>query len=100
MRVCVGVCALLLGRWLPCATSRPCLDKNRKNKKWQVSKIANLSNPKNNSKFHSNTKHMQLKYHLRRPVLEDGQLKLEKLHTSQNHADMLTIVVTREKLRF
>jgi hypothetical protein len=32
------------------------------------------------------------------PVLEDGQLKLEKIHTSQNLADMLTKVVTREKL--
>jgi len=32
-------------------------------------------------------------------ALEDGQLKLEKIHTSQNPADMLTKVVTREKLR-
>ena len=28
-----------------------------------------------------------------------GQLKLENIHTSQNLADMLTNVVTREKLR-
>jgi hypothetical protein len=32
------------------------------------------------------------------PVLEDGHLKLEKIHTSQNPADMLTKGVTREKL--
>ena len=53
----------------------------------------------NNSSFHSRTKHIQLKYHFIRPVLEDGQLKLEKIHTSQNIADMLTKLVTREKLR-
>ena len=52
-----------------------------------------------NSAFHSKTKHIQLKYHFIRSVLEDGQLKLEKIHTSQNPADMLTKVVTREKLR-
>jgi len=53
-----------------------------------------------NSKFHSKTKHIQLKYHFIRSVLEDGQLKLEKMHTSQNLENMLTKVVTREKLRF
>jgi len=31
--------------------------------------------------------------------LEDGELKLENIHTSQNPADMLIKVVTREKLR-
>ena len=53
-----------------------------------------------NSEFHSRTKQIQLKYHFIRLVLEDGQLKLEKIHTSQNPADMLTKVVTMEKLRF
>ena len=52
-----------------------------------------------NSAFHSRTKHIQLKYHFIRSVLEDGELKLEKIHTSQNPADMLTKVVTMEKLR-
>eukprot|EP00253_Pinus_taeda_P023027 PITA_23027 len=52
-----------------------------------------------NFAFHSKTKHIQFKYHFRRSALEDGQLKLEKLHTSQNPADMLTKVVTKEKLR-
>ena len=53
----------------------------------------------NNSAFHSKTKHIQLKYHFIRSALEDGQLKLEKIHTSQNPADMLTKVVTKKKLR-
>ena len=35
-----------------------------------------------NSTFHSNTKHIQLKYHFIQSMLEDGQLKLEKIHTS------------------
>jgi hypothetical protein len=51
-----------------------------------------------NSAFHSNTKHIQLRYHFIRSTLEDGKLKLEKIHISQNLADMLTKGVTREKL--
>ena len=52
----------------------------------------------NNSTFHSKTKHIQLRYHFIQLVLENGQLKLEKIHISQNPTDMLTKVVTREKL--
>jgi hypothetical protein len=52
----------------------------------------------NNSSFHLKTKHIQLRYHFIRSVLEDGHLKLEKIHTSQNPIDMLTKGVTREKL--
>ena len=52
----------------------------------------------NNLAFHSKTKHIQLKYHFIRSSLEDGQLKLEKMHTSQNPADILTKVVTKENL--
>jgi hypothetical protein len=48
--------------------------------------------------FHSKTKHIQLSYHFIRSILEDGHLKLEKIHTSQNPTDMLTKGVTREKL--
>ena len=55
-------------------------------------------NLENNSTFHSNTKHIQLKYHFIRYVLEDEMLKLEKIHTRHNLADMLTKVVTKEKL--
>ena len=54
----------------------------------------------NNSTFHSRTKHIKFKYHSIQSMLEDGQLKMEKIHTSQNPADMLTKFVTREKLRF
>ena len=51
-----------------------------------------------NLAFHLNTKHIQLRYHFIRSILEDGHLKLEKIHTSQNPTDMLTKGVTREKL--
>jgi hypothetical protein len=51
-----------------------------------------------NSAFHSKTNHIQLRYQFIRSTLEDGQLKLEKIHTSQNPADMLTKGVTKEKL--
>jgi hypothetical protein len=50
------------------------------------------------STFHSKTKNMHLRYHFIQSILEDEHLKLEKIHTSQNPADMLTKGVTREKL--
>ena len=51
-----------------------------------------------NSALHSKTKHIQLWYHFIQSVLEDGQLKLDKIHTNVNLIDMFTKVVTREKL--
>ncbi|KAE8686500.1 cytochrome P450 71A9-like [Hibiscus syriacus] len=43
-----------------------------------------------NPSFHSRTKHIQLRYHFIRSLLEDGILKLEKISGAQNPADMLT----------
>lgn len=51
-----------------------------------------------NFALHSKTKHIQLKYHFIRSVLEDGHVKLEKIHIDDNPADMFMKVVTREKL--
>ena len=51
-----------------------------------------------NSAFHLKTKHIKLSYHFIQSTLEDGHLMLENIHTSQNHANMLTKGVTREKL--
>ena len=39
-----------------------------------------------------------MRYHFIQSILEDGQLKLEKIHTNENLVDMLTKVVTKEKL--
>ena len=52
-----------------------------------------------NPSFHSRTKHIQLRYHFIRSLLEDGILKLEKISGSQNPADMLTKTVTIDKLK-
>jgi len=50
------------------------------------------------STFHSKTKHIQIRYHFIGSVLEDGHLKLEKIHTRWNPVDMLTKGVSRETL--
>ncbi|CAN1807780.1 Retrovirus-related Pol polyprotein from transposon TNT 1-94 [Linum perenne] len=52
-----------------------------------------------NSAFHSRTKHIGLRYHFVRSLLEDNVLKLEKIAGSKNPADMLTKAVTTEKLK-
>ena len=52
-----------------------------------------------NPYFHSRTKHIQLRYHFIRSLLEDGILKLEKISGAQNPADMLTKTVTIDKLK-
>ena len=49
--------------------------------------------------FHSRTKHIQLRYHFIRSLLEDGILKLEKISGAQNPANMLTKTVTIDKLK-
>ncbi|KAK0572833.1 hypothetical protein LWI29_037938 [Acer saccharum] len=51
-----------------------------------------------NSAFHSRTKHIDLRYHFIRSLIEEGVLKLVKIAGSKNLADMLTKPVTIEKL--
>lgn len=52
-----------------------------------------------NSAFHSRTKHIGLRYHFIRSLLEDEVLTLSKIQGSENPADMLTKVVTFDKLK-
>ena len=52
-----------------------------------------------NPTFHSRTKHIQIKYHFIRQLLDDEQLLLEKICGSKNPADMLTKGVTLDKLK-
>ena len=47
-----------------------------------------------NSAFHSRTKHIGLRYHFIRSLLEDGVLTLKKIQGSKNPTDMLTKTVT------
>ena len=51
-----------------------------------------------NLTFHSRSKHIDVRYHWIRDVLESKQLYLEKVHTSENGADMLTKSLPKEKL--
>ena len=52
-----------------------------------------------NSAFHARTKHIDIRYHFIRSLLDEGLISLEKIHTNQNPADMFTKVVTIEKLK-
>ena len=51
-----------------------------------------------NSTLHSKIKHIWLQHHFIQSILDDGQLKLEKIHIEDNLVDMFTKVVTREKM--
>ena len=50
-----------------------------------------------NQVFHARTKHIDVRYHFVREILEEGEILLQKIHTTENPADMLTKVVTRTK---
>ena len=50
-----------------------------------------------NSSFHSKFKHIDVRYHWIREVLDLKLLKLEKIHTDKNGADMLTKGLPKEK---
>ena len=49
--------------------------------------------------YHSRSKHIEVRYHLLRRVVEQQSFELEKIHTEENPTDMLTKVVSREKLK-
>ena len=51
-----------------------------------------------NPTFHSKSKHIELRYHWIRDVLEKKELVLEKIHTSENGSDMMTKSVPPLKL--
>ena len=49
--------------------------------------------------YHSRSKHIEVRYNWLRLVVEQQLFELEKIHTDENPADMLTKVVSREKLK-
>ena len=53
-----------------------------------------------NSSFHSKSKHIEVRYHWIRDVLDDKMLELEKIHTDDNGSDMMTKVLSRNKFEF
>jgi hypothetical protein len=53
-----------------------------------------------NSTYHSRSKHIDVRYHWIRDVLESKLLQIEKIHTNDNGADMMTKALPKEKLEF
>nr|GEW39162.1 retrovirus-related Pol polyprotein from transposon TNT 1-94 [Tanacetum cinerariifolium] len=50
-----------------------------------------------NNKFHSKTKHIEGRHHFVRDIVEKGEVIVDKIHTNDNPADMLTKVLTPTK---
>ena len=49
--------------------------------------------------YHARTKHIDVRYHKIRELVASGELLLEKVHTSENAADMLTKTVPAVKFK-
>ena len=53
-----------------------------------------------NSTFHSRSKHIDVRHHWIRDVLDEKLLQLEKVHTDENGSDIMTKSLTKEKHDF
>ena len=53
-----------------------------------------------NPTYHSKTRHIEIKYHFVRHVIEEGGVSLEKVHTPKNCVDMFTKPMLVEKLKW
>jgi hypothetical protein len=49
--------------------------------------------------YHARTKHIDVRFHKIRELVAISELLLEKIHTSENAADMLTKLVTTNKFK-
>ena len=52
-----------------------------------------------NQVHHARTKHIDVRYHFVRDVIEEGSISLIKVHTNENPSDMLTKVVSGSKFQ-
>jgi len=50
-----------------------------------------------NQVYHARMKHIDVKFHFVREILEEGDIELQKIYTKENLADMLTKVIPRVK---
>ena len=50
-----------------------------------------------NQVYHARTKHIDVRYHFVREIIEEGGVLVQKIKTDDNPADMLTKVVTTIK---
>ena len=51
-----------------------------------------------NATYHYHTKHIDVRYHWIREVMEKQEMRLKKIHTAKYPFDMMIKVVPREKL--
>jgi hypothetical protein len=52
-----------------------------------------------NQVYHARTKHIDVRFHKIRELVATGELLIEKIHTSENAADMLTKPITADKFK-
>ena len=52
-----------------------------------------------NQVYHARTKHIDVRFHKIRELIVTGDIVLEKVHTSENAADMLTKPVITAKFK-
>ncbi|KAL5865755.1 hypothetical protein ACOSQ3_003269 [Xanthoceras sorbifolium] len=52
-----------------------------------------------NQVYHARTKHIDVRYHFVREIIEEGGVQIQKIHTAENPADMMTKVVTAIKFK-
>ena len=50
-----------------------------------------------NQVYHAQMKHIDVKFHFARKILEEGDLMFEKIHMKENSIDMVINVVVRAK---
>jgi hypothetical protein len=51
-----------------------------------------------NATYHFRTKHIDVRFHWLRDVIENQHMKLKKIHTDKNPSYMLTKIVLKDKL--
>ena len=49
--------------------------------------------------YHARTKYIDVRFHKIKELVVTGELLLEKIHTSENVADMLTKPITADKFK-
>ena len=54
--------------------------------------------PAKNQVYYARMKHIDVRCHFVRDILEDGDIELKKIHTQNNPADMLTKVFSDSSL--
>ena len=52
-----------------------------------------------NQIYHARTKHIDVRFHFVREIVDDGKILLQKIKTAENPADMLTKVVMTIKFK-